>query len=173
MMVGLIIGGIFVWSSQSSPKNIPEKTNEPRPNQPNNDLKKDLVNKIKTDLQARLTRVKNGSSDLSDIHPYLVSDNKISCSTGDLDFLKLKENIFPADIGTENYQAIVSLINQINQAREEWKSQQKQEYQKKAPTNPNLFCGAVGSTFDLSKPNTMMLKIEVLKASRTGKIINW
>lgn len=148
VVLGLLtIGGIFIMREKSLPKNPPEKTNELLPNQPNNTKEKDLANKIKTDLQARLERVKNGSDE--DTSPYITTfGDEIMCTVDDLDFVKKGEKISPADIGTENYQEIVNLINQVKQAREEWINQRSQEAQEKMDANPSLFFSPSKSTFN-------------------------
>ncbi|CAJ0865784.1 13940_t:CDS:2 [Entrophospora sp. SA101] len=112
--------------TEDLPKNSPEKVDKPTPNQPNNNSKKGLADKIKTDLQARLERVKNGSDE--DTSPYIITfGDKIMCTVADLDFVKKGEKISSADIGTENYQEIANLINQ-----------QSQEAQEKMDANPGF-----------------------------------
>jgi hypothetical protein len=84
-----------------------------------NNKKKDLVEKIKNDLQIRLERVKNGSRELEDIMPYIIQGKKALCGVDNLKFIKWGEEISSDSIGEEGFQSIVNLFNQIRTAKEE------------------------------------------------------
>ena len=137
ILILAIGGGVWWWKKEQSPPNSPQK-----PEKPNNNSQKDLINEIKTDLQVRLERVKNGSRELEDIMPYIIDGNPkrtIMCNVDGLKFIKWGESISFDDIGEENAQSIISLVKQIRTVKEEWKEKMKQKAQAKADANPDLF----------------------------------
>jgi hypothetical protein len=62
--------------------------------------------------------------------PYTWTNNYtekiITCGIEGLDFIKLLEEVSAADIGEENFQSIINLIEQINSAKKEWEKKRRQ-----------------------------------------------
>ncbi|MCE8162835.1 MAG: hypothetical protein I3273_01290 [Candidatus Moeniiplasma glomeromycotorum] len=113
-----------------------------------NTPKKELADKIKTDLRERIERIKNGGDNLDDLSPYAIFDNYFACIIkGGLGFVKEREKIFPNDIGSKNYQEITNLIKQIDTEREKYIKQRKQAADRKLTNDPNLFYNAFETIF--------------------------
>jgi len=151
----LTVSGAFVWKWKKAPNSSFEKTNESIPNHPNNNSKKYLVNKIKTDLRERINQIKNSKTkpESTDWAPYVIFNDKIVCQVvGGIGFLKERESFSPADIGSKNYQEIINLISQAKEAFwGELINRRNHEYQQKVANNPNLFYFPIVSSFDSSE----------------------
>lgn len=142
----LVVGGVFWWKRKDLAKNSVSNNKE------DYNKKENLASKIKNDLKERINRIKNskGKPDTGTWAAYMDFDDRIVCVNpgGIGDFLKEKESVFLADIGLENYQEIINLINQARRERKEWGKRRNQEYQQRVANNPNLFYCPVKSTFE-------------------------